>query len=163
MEENQINTLLKWRARHKRAQITHNYTAISYGRYHISIGILLIILTTAVSVLTFANLGDGYKWIPIAVSVSATIFAAIQTFMKFSEQTDIHRITARRYGELKKEIEFILDFTPDSKDLPEKIDAIRKKENEIAQDSPNGLSYNWTRAKKETQEENEKYSVRHRT
>lgn len=163
MDENQRNTLLKWRARYKRAQLAHNYTAISYGRYHISIGVVLILLTTAASVLTFAQPTQNLVWVPIAISVSATVFAAFQTFMKFSEQTEIHRVAARRYGELKKEIEYILDFTPNAENLPELTDRIRKKENEIAQESPNALSYNWNRAKKETQEENDKFSIRNRT
>lgn len=163
MNENQKSTLLKWRARYKRAQLAHNYTAISYGRYHISIGVVLILLTTAASVLTFAKPPESLIWIPIAVSVSATVFAAFQTFMKFSEQTEIHRIAARRYGELKKEIEYILDFTPDTNNLSQLTDEIRKKENEIAQESPNALTYNWDKAKKETQEENDKFSVRNRT
>ncbi len=163
MDENQKTTLLKWRARYKRAQLAHNYTAISYGRYHISIGIALIILTTVASVLTFEKPIENLLWLPIAVSISATIFAAFQTFMKFSEQTEIHRVAGRRYGELKKEIEYILDFTSNVSNLPELTDSIRKKENEIAQESPNALSYNWSKAKKETQDENDKYSIRNRT
>jgi hypothetical protein len=163
MDENQKTTLLKWRARYKRAQLAHNYTAISYGRYHIAIGITLIVLTTAASVLTFAKPSDCWAWIPIVVSVSATILAAFQTFMKFSEQTEIHRVAARRYGELKKEVEYILNFTPDISNFPEITNEIRKKENEIAQESPNAISNNWKKAKKETQEENDKYSIRNRT
>lgn len=163
MNENQKSMLLKWRARYKRAQLAHNYTATSYGRYHISIGLILVVLTTIASVLTFYKPEKCLVWFPIAISVAATIFAAFQTFMKYSEQSEIHRVVARRYGELKKEIEFILDFTPEISSLSEVADRIRVKEQEIAQESPNSLSYNWERAKKETQDENDKYSVRNRT
>ncbi len=80
MNEGQKKTLMKWRARFKRAQLAHNHTAISYGRYHNFVGISLIILTTAESVLTFAELCKNYEWIPIVVGILATIFAAFQTF-----------------------------------------------------------------------------------
>lgn len=160
MDSNQKQTLLKWRARCKRAQMTHNYTEISYRRFHISIGILLILLTTSASVMTFASFPASGKWVPVVISVAATIFAAFQTFMKFSEQAEIHRVIARRYGELKKEIEYVFDFPPEQSVLSERVDAIRIKENEISQDSPNALTHNWNRAKKETKNENDEFSTR---
>ncbi len=163
MDDNQKTTLKKWRARCKRAQIAHNYTAISYIRFHTCIGILLIILTIGGSVITFAPFPETQHWIPIIISISATMFAAFQTFMNFSEQAEIHRTTARRYGEIKKEIEYILDFISESKQLEDIVDKIRAKEVEISQDAPNTLVRNWNRAKKETLEENDKCSIRNST
>jgi len=129
MDEQQKKTLMKWRARFKRVQLANNYTANSYKNYHIFVGISLILLTTITSVLTFADLCKNYELVPVITGVLATIFAAVQTFMNFSEQADIHRNVARRYGELKKEIEYIINFTPDVQDLPEKSKYILKKEN----------------------------------
>jgi hypothetical protein len=125
-------------------------------------GFLLIFLTTAGTALTFASFPQTLKWIPIAISITATIFAAFQTFMKFSEQAETHRASARRYGKIKKEIEYLLDFQADSERLAEMVENIRRREVELSQDSPNTLAKDWRRAKKETLEENDKFSIRNR-
>jgi len=161
MDEKQKKTLMKWRARFKRVQLANNYTANSFKKCHVFVGLSLILFTTITSVLTFANLCENYELVPVITGVLATILAAVQTFMNFSEQADVHRNVARRYGELKKEIEYIINFTPDISDLPERSSYILKKENEIAQDAPNTPSCYWERATKETEEENEQNSIRH--
>lgn len=162
MDENQKVMLLKWRARFKRAQMAHNFNEISYRRYHMLLGIMLIVLTTSASVLIFADC-KAVPWLGPVVSIMATLFAAFQTFMKFSERADIHRTSARRYGEIKKEIEYIIYFDSDSGSLKERVDAIRIKESEISQESPNTIARNWKKAKKETAAENDNYSIRNNT
>lgn len=162
MNENKRTMLLKWRARCKRAQMAHNFNEISFRRFHMSLGVMLIVLTTFASVLTFADFPD-YPWLPATVSIAATIFASFQTFMKFSERADIHKVSARRYGEIKKEIEFIINFDSDEYSLLGRVDSIRQKESEISQESPNTISYNWKRAQKETNSENDGYSIRNNT
>nr|MBF4365245.1 DUF4231 domain-containing protein [Vibrio anguillarum] len=64
---------------------------------------------------------------------------------------------------IKKEIEFIITFDSDERTLSERVDSIRQKESEISQESPNTISYNWKRAKKETINENNGYSIRNKT
>ena len=162
MNKNQNKMLLKWRARYKRAQMAHNYNEITFRRFHMSLGIILIVLTTSASVLIFAEF-ESLPWLAATVSIAATLFAAFQTFMKFSEKADIHRTSARRYGEIKKEIEYIINFDSDSDSIKERVDAIRLKESEISQESPNTIAYNWARAKKETVAENDSYSIRNHT
>ncbi|TNZ66970.1 DUF4231 domain-containing protein [Vibrio parahaemolyticus] len=162
MNENQKVMLLKWRARCKRSQIAHNYNEISFRRFHMSLGVMLIVLTTFSSVLIFANF-PNYPWLPATVSIAATIFAAFQTFMKFSERADIHKVSARRYGEIKKEIEFIINFDSDADTLSKRVESIRQKESDLSQESPNTISYNRKRAKEETLNENDGYSIRNNT
>ena len=110
MDDNQKKTLMKWRARCKRAQIAHSHSAMMYDRINTGIGVLLILLTVSTSVFTFAQFSESIRWIPIVVSISATIFATFQTFFRFSEKAEIHRNVAGRFGALKKELEFIVDF-----------------------------------------------------
>ncbi len=102
MDENQKKTLLKWRARCKRSQIAHNYTAIIYRRFHFAVGGFLILLTTTASILTFWTPQAGSEWVPKAIAIVAALMAAFHTFMKFSEHAEMHRSCARRYGEVKK-------------------------------------------------------------
>jgi hypothetical protein len=152
---------MKWRSRYKRAQRAHTHTAISYGRYHLSLGILLIILTTASCVLIFASTTCP-PWLSPTVGITAALFAYLQTFLQLSEKADSHRQVARRYGSLKKKIEYIIDFQAEESDLSQIVDAIRNKEDEIANDSPHALSYRWKEAEKKTQQENDKSSIRNR-
>ncbi|EGU59413.1 hypothetical protein VINI7043_13716 [Vibrio nigripulchritudo ATCC 27043] len=154
LSEGQVATLVKWRARCKRAQLAHSYTAISYGRYHLLLGVVLILLTTASSVLIFASHVQPV-WLSPVIGTSAALFAYLQTFLRLSEKADTHRQVARRYGALKKRIEYVVDFRSPIKDLGTQIDAIRQKEDEIASDAPHALSHRWSKAKKETHTENE--------
>ncbi|MBF4306827.1 DUF4231 domain-containing protein, partial [Vibrio anguillarum] len=56
-----------------------------------------------------------------------------------------------------------ITFDSDERTLSERVDSIRQKESEISQESPNTISYNWKRAKKETINENNGYSIRNNT
>lgn len=97
------------------------------------------------------------------MGISAALFAYLQTFLQLSEKADSHRVIARRYGALKKKIEYLIDFQHDATDLAEKVENIRTKEDEIASDSPHALSHRWKKAKQETQQENDESSIRNRT
>ncbi|PHS29879.1 MAG: DUF4231 domain-containing protein [Methylophaga sp.] len=153
--------LKKWRSRYKRAQLAHSYTAVSYGRYNFTLGIILIILTTASSVLIFSDF-KCYFWLSPTVGVFAALFAYLQTFLSFSKNAEIHRVVERSYGALKKEVEYLINFNS-GEDISKKVNDIREKENTLSSEAPHSLSYNWKKAKKETQDENDQYSIRTNT
>ncbi|PVZ65418.1 SLATT domain-containing protein [Pelagibaculum spongiae] len=162
MNEDQKQTLMKWRSRCKRAQIAHSYTAISYGRYHLFLGIMLIALTTTSCVLIFAPNTIMPSWLSPTIGISAALFAYLQTFLRLSEQADSQRVVARRYGALKKEIEYILDFQLNATNCMDQVDSVRVKEYEIATDAPHALSHRWKKAANETKSENDFFSRRNR-
>lgn len=162
MDNEQKITLLKWRARTKRAQLAHSYSATSYARYHLTLGILLIILATGSTVLIFAE-NVPINWIPPVVGISAALFAYLQTFLQLSEKAITHRDVARKYGSLKKEIEYLVAFTPDADDLAQKVEQLRVRGDEISSTAPHALSRSWHKAKQETQEENDAASIRNNT
>ena len=159
MQEDKVKLLKKWRSRFKRAQIAHSYTAISYGRYHQVLGILLIMLTTASCVLIFADL-SGNKWASPTVGICAALFAYLQTFLSFSEKADTHRSVERRYGALKKEIEYLIFFKSNADDFSKRVNDIRERESTISAEAPHSLSHRWKKAKLETQNENDEASIR---
>lgn len=162
MNESQIKMLKKWRSRFKRAQLAHSYTAISYGRYHQVLGIVLIILTTASCVLIFAD-QEEYKWASPIVGISAALFAYLQTFLNFSDKAEAHRGVERRYGALKKEIEYLIYFESEANDFSNRVNDIRERENTISAEAPHSLSHRWKKAKRETQKENDAMSIRTET
>ncbi|MCH4998129.1 SLATT domain-containing protein [Pectobacterium carotovorum] len=152
---------MKWRSRYKRAQLAHSYTAISYGRYNLFLGVLLIIFTTASSILIFSS-NIFPSWLSPTVGITAALLAYLQTFLQLSEKADTHREVARRYGSLKKNIEYIIEFHTEEQNLSKIVNEIRNKEDEIASDSPHALTHRWKKAKKETQQENDELSIRNR-
>lgn len=162
MNELQKSTLLKWRARSKRSQIAHGYSAGSYRLYHLVLGISLIILTTASAVLIFAP-NTVHSWLPPLVGVFAALFAYLQTFLQLSEKENTHRDVARKYGSLKKEIEYLVNFGTDHENLEEKVNVLRVKGDNISANAPHALTKSWEKAKKETQVENDAASIRNST
>ena len=159
MTEQQRFTLLKWRARYKRAQLAHSYTATSYGRYHMIFGIVLTILTTSSCILIFWNKG-GMEWIPKIVGTVAALFAFLQTFFRFAEKEQIHKDIAAKYGFLKKKVEFIVDFTVKDQ-LVDDVIELEKVESNIP--VIQALHHRWQQAKKETKHDNDSTSIRNRT
>jgi len=111
----------------------------------------------------FLEAPSDYAWAPLAVVIAATLVAALQTFMRFSEQAETHRAAARRYGEIKKEIEYVLCFGEALTAIEQRVDEIRAKEVAVGQDAPNALTWHWRRATKDTEEENEQHSIRNQT
>lgn len=162
MNKDQEATLLKWRARTKRAQLAHGYTAVSYGRYNLALGVLLICLTTASSVLIFARDVDP-NWLSPAVGISAALFAYLQTFLQLAEKANLHREVARRYGAMKKEIEYVINFESEDIELRNRVQQIKERGDEISANAPHALSHRWEKAKAETKKENEVGSMRNRT
>lgn len=159
MNDGQKNTLKKWRSRYKRAQLSHSYSAVAYSSFSTYLGIFLIVLTTASAVLIFADLKD-YYWISPTVGILAALFAYLQIFLRFSEKSELHRSTERKYGELKKDIEFLLAFSSSGEFSESKVEEIKRRESIISREAPHSLSCCWDRAKRETENENEKYSIR---
>ena len=159
MNDKQVKILKKWRSRYKRAQLSHSYTAVRYGLYDLVLGVSLIILTTASAILIFAKF-ENLPWLSPGVGVFAALLAYLQTFLRFSEKSESHRSVERKYGALKKEIEYLLSFSLPEQDIVKSVDEIRQRENEISRDAPHSIPSCWKKAKDETKDENEEYSVR---
>lgn len=159
MDNAQIRMLLKWRSRYKRAQLSHSYTAVRYRLYDTILGVFLIFLTTASAVLIFSD-SEIVPWLSPLVGITAALFAFLQTFLRFNEKSEDHRSVERKYGALKKEIEFILRFCKDDEDLKSIINEIRIRENNISMDAPHSIVSCWKKAKKETLTENDENSIR---
>lgn len=159
VNETQLKMLKKWRARFKRAQIAQNDSGVLCQKLNYWVGIPVIVLATIAGALTFSDLSAQYKLVPGFISVLAAVLASIQTFLKFSEKADLHRLAGGHFGELKKEIEFIINFPPEASVLDSKIDSIRQRSDQLTKESPSAMSVAWKAASRETQDENNSYSV----
>lgn len=161
MTESQKETLIGWHARYIRAQVAHSHSATAYERISTIAGVSLILLTISTSVCTFADFSNTLKWIPIVLGILATILATFQTFYRFSEKAGMYRNIASRFGALRKDIEFIIEFraTENEEQLKRVIAELRSREDELILESPYALPSSWKKAKKRVPTKKHKYSL----
>src|SRR5207248_2656116 len=91
------------------AQWWHARRARQLYRMHIALGVPVVILSTIVGTSVFASLGQRVApWAQITVglvSVLATVLAALQTFLRFSDQAEQNRTASVGYATLRRDIE----------------------------------------------------------
>jgi hypothetical protein len=101
-------SLETWRQEMLLRQYLHNNTAERLGKFNYWLGIPVITLSTIVGSSIFAVLEKQVDTlIKIAlgfISVTAAVLSALQTFFKFSERAEQHRVAAAGFAALRHEI-----------------------------------------------------------
>ncbi|MBD3341192.1 MAG: SLATT domain-containing protein [Candidatus Lokiarchaeota archaeon] len=142
--------LLIWLNRNRRNQIAHRQAAKHYHRRHIFLGVTVIALTTIVGTSVFTTLErqvDIRLQIVVGlISLSAAVFSALQTFLRFGERSDKHRIAAARYGSVRRKIEHIISITYENPKYQNKVlTSMREQMDQLATDSPEIPEFVWKR------------------
>lgn len=159
MNENQKTLISDWRKAIRTAQIAHYECATSAEMRNSVLGILVVIISTVVGTSVFASLAENPEiWIKILIgvmSVLAAILSSIQTFLKYAEQAEFHRISAVKFSALQKEIEQKAAFPPSDENETDKwISSFREKWDTLTQESPTARKKIWdsvrARIKKES-------------
>jgi hypothetical protein len=94
----------------------HYLAAEVNGRKNLRLGIPVTVLTAAVATSIFGTLAQEQRtvWVAIltgALSVLATILSALQTFLRYSELSQTHRIAAVAYEGVRRKLDlFILKY-----------------------------------------------------
>lgn len=87
----------------------HFTAAKACEQKNIYLGIPVIVLSTIVGSAVFASIQStsttNIKIVVGALSITAAILSGLQTFLKFSERAQRHKITATKYGVLRRELE----------------------------------------------------------
>ena len=104
-----IQLLKDWRARAGTSSEAHYVLATSLVRSNIRFGVPVVALTTLVGTTVFATLQkpDVNLGLRIAVgmiSVLAAVLASLQTFLRFGERAEKHRVAAERWASIRREI-----------------------------------------------------------
>jgi predicted permease len=112
-EDKSIRSLLgEWATRNMVALEAHYNAARSFANLNYWIGIPAVIFAAIVGTSVFASLKkdvDIYIKITIAsFSIIAAILSALQTFLKYNERSEKHRLAGARYAAIKREIEQLL-------------------------------------------------------
>lgn len=159
--------LLKhWRFRVHRVQLAHYEAGRVYGRYHILLGLPAIVLSTIVGTAVFATAGSladekNVIWISIVLgllSVISAVLVSLQTFLKYSDLAEKHRLAGARSANLKHRIEILATIPPENiSDVKIFLTSIENEWSKFREDSPNIPSSMWKRIERSlTYEDHEK-------
>jgi hypothetical protein len=108
------------------------------------LGIPVVVLTTFVGTSVFATLQDevdtSLKIFVGVVSVTAAVLASLQTFLRFGERAEKHRVAGESWASLRREIDEMLALHPTylaaRGDPKSYLDDLRTRMNEIGSVSP---------------------------
>lgn len=138
--ESKDELILAWLRRARESQFAHYEMADRLRRRHLWIGVPIIVLTTAVGTSAFASVVSELIpiWSKVAVgsaSVLAAVFAALQTFFKFSERAERHKTFAAKYGALRRELE-TLHASGRANDEADAVKLLQEKLDRLAEEAP---------------------------
>lgn len=120
-----------------------------YRVRHRTFGIAVVVATSIVGTATFGSLAEvagknAEPWIKFGtgiISVLATVLAALQTFLGFSDLQAQHKRGADGYSEVRRDLDLLLMKYPDVVGAPSEsavasLDEIKKKLDDLDKMSP---------------------------
>jgi hypothetical protein len=146
-----VERLRDWERRAAAAAEVHFQTAEDLSRWNVFLGIPVVVLSAIVGTGVFATLTDdvdpGIRIAAGSVSVIAAVLASVQTFLRFGERAERHRVAAERWSAIKREIEkaraLPAEHVGDQKQL---LDDVKAHMDEAADKSPAMPDRRWKRA-----------------
>ncbi|MCL1060507.1 SLATT domain-containing protein [Shewanella gelidimarina] len=124
------------------AQIGHYKEAEYLGRVHQLLGAVLILLTTGVTAFIFYESANNTEQVRFSIGVASAFAAALSgvvTFGRFGERANEHRITAGRYGKLRRQLEYLQSTCPveiNSAEFQRKLKTLRIEWEYVALNAP---------------------------
>ena len=148
-----MDLIESWRRRAHRMQLAHYETARTFDSSHLWLGLPAIVFSTVVGTTVFASLSkDTDVRLQIFVgllSVVAALLTALQTFLKYSEKSEKHRVAGAKFSNLKHRIELLACLPPQSSDeLKKQITMIEDRWATVREESPNLPPQIWENIKK---------------
>jgi hypothetical protein len=131
MNKSQIDLIKEWLGRIAKAQKFHFKRHIYCLRWHLIIGILLIIFSIISTMMAFYLL--NYAGI---ISIIVLIIASIQTFLNLGRLSEEHLRAAKNYDNLKVELEHLLGFSSDDNQINNTLPNIISRWQIIIKESP---------------------------
>jgi hypothetical protein len=133
--------LIEWYRRTVLSQQSHFYAATHYKRLNYLLGIPVVILSAIVGTSSFTALEtETTQTLKILVgltSVFAAVLASLQTFLRYAEQKEKHRVAGARYGALRRRIEQLLVTSSISEqELQTELNDLRKTQDSVSADAP---------------------------
>lgn len=135
----EADLVLAWLRRARESQFAHYGAAKRLGNYGRVFGVPVIVITAIVGASAFASILAqtvplSAKLIAGLCSLVATVLSSLQTFFKFSERSEKHRIFGAKFGAIRRELEVLRIQTQiKSADLT----VLRTKLDKLAEEAPN--------------------------
>ena len=155
------NLLRHWRYRAHRVQIGHYEAGRRYDVLNLWLGIPSIVLSTIVGSAVFASLAEPSHGIPITIlvgllSVSTAVLTGLQTFLKYSELAERHKVAGARFADIKHQIELVATFQKANvSELKSRLKEIEARWEQVREESPNIPPTIWDRIEKKMTLEND--------
>ena len=135
------DTVSGWAMTIRLHHIAHHRCAAHNAKLHRWMGITVILLTSIVGSTVFATLGKSPSPEVVIVTGSLSILAAImsglQTFLNYSSLAEQHKLSAAKYGMLRREVEQFLSDPDESREiLREFTEGFRARWSQVEQESP---------------------------
>jgi hypothetical protein len=142
--------VLSWLRRARESQFSHYAAAKRLGNYGRVFGVPVIIITAILGASAFASVIAQTiplyaKLIAGLCSVAATVLSSLQTFFRFSERSEKHRIFAAKFGAVRRELE-VLCIQAQIK--PSELTAVRTRLDKLAEEAPDVTAATFSREKR---------------
>jgi hypothetical protein len=133
--------LLKWIRRARESQMSHYDMADRLNRRDRWLGVVVIAITTLVGTSAFLSLitssVSSFQRVGVGmICVTAAVLAALQTFFRYAERAERHRVVGARYGAIRRKLEAIYAGDADARD-GQYLRTIRDELDRLAEDAPN--------------------------
>jgi hypothetical protein len=133
--------LQEWGRRANASSDAHYDAARHFSQLNYWIGIPAVVLSSLVGSAVFASLekqvATGYRIGIGFLSVAAAVLSGVQTFLRYAERAEKHRLVGARYGFFVREVEGLLALAP--ADLAQKgsaLDDVRAAQDKLAEEAP---------------------------
>jgi hypothetical protein len=158
-----VERLRDWERRAAAAAEVHFQIAEGLSRWNVSLGIPVVVLSAIVGTGVFATLTEDVDpSIRIAagsVSVIAAVLASVQTFLRFGERAERHRVAAERWSAIRREIEKARALHAENAGDPKQLlDDVQARMDEAAEKAPAMPDRRW----KQALAKRERAATRHR-
>jgi hypothetical protein len=139
-----VLTLLRdWQLRAAISQEAHYARATSLADYNIWFGVPVVALATLVATSVFATLQEDVRIelrvVVGLISALAAVLASLQTFLRFQERAEKHRVSAELWAAVRREIDQMLALHPEylaERSDPKKyLDDLRRRMDEVSSQS----------------------------
>lgn len=142
--DNPAKTLLmEWYRRVVLSQQSHFNAASHFKKFNYWLGVPVVVLSAIVGTSVFTTLetttitSNSIKITLGLTSVLAAVLASLQTFLRYAEQSEKHRIAGSRYGTLRRKIEQLLISIPEEdQELKKVLNELREDQDLIGSDAP---------------------------
>lgn len=147
-----LELLHDWDRRAAASEATHYELAGRLVKRNIQLGAPIVILTTIIGTSVFATLEErvesGWRIAVGLISVFAAILASLQTFFRFAERAEQHRIAAELWAAIRRHIGEMLALHPGylHGDPQKHIAGLRQRMDETSKQSPAMGQATWERA-----------------